>query len=318
MSAPNSPAAGRLPTDRPLKFVAIGECMVEMAPAGEAGQFAMGFAGDTFNTIWYLKRLCPDWQAQYITRVGTDAVSDDMLAMMAEAGIDTGHVVQSADRSVGLYLISLMNGERSFSYWRDRSAARQLAADRADLDVALDGADLIYFSGITMAVLEGEGRSTLLAAIAQARANGATIAFDSNLRPRLWASTVDMCAAVMDAASVSDIVLPSYDDEVLYFGDTAPQDTLERYRKAGAGTVIVKNGEGSVLFAHGAESGSVTPQPAKDIRDTTAAGDSFNAGIFAGLAQTGDMRKAITLASDIAGQVIGQRGALVPVKQSAA
>ncbi len=302
----------RTPTaDRPFRFLAIGECMVEMAPSETAGQFRMGFAGDTFNTVWYLRQLCPNWQTPYLTRVGDDAVSGDLLAMMQSAGIDTGAIGVSSERSVGLYLISLQDGERSFSYWRDRSAARQLAADPAALAAAMDGADLIYASGITLGVLEGEGRANLLNALANARAAGATIAFDSNLRPRLWPSTKAMCDAVMDAAAVSDIVLPSYDDEVDYFGDASPQATLDRYLSAGASTVVVKNGPGEVLYQHNGVTGTYKPTAITTVVDTTAAGDSFNAGFFAGLVETGDMQTAIAQGSNVAAQVIGQRGALV-------
>ena len=304
----------RTPTpDQPFRFVALGECMVEMAPSEAAGQFRMGFAGDTFNTIWYLRQLCPAWDTSYVTRVGTDAVSGDMLAMMQATGINTSHIGQATDRSVGLYLISLQDGERSFSYWRDRSAARHLAADPAALSAAMAGADLIYASGITLAILEDNGRDNLLAALDTARKAGATVAFDSNLRPRLWPSTAALRDAVMAAAAVSDIVLPSYDDEVVYFGDTSPQATLDRYLATGATTVVVKNGAGEVLYQHNGSTGTYRPKAITKVVDTTAAGDSFNAGFFAGLAATGDMKQAIGKGADVAAKVISHRGALVPL-----
>ena len=137
---------------------------------------------------------------------------------------------------------------------------------------------------------------------------------DSNLRPRLWPSTDAMCDAVMEAATVSDIVLPSYDDEAAYFGDANPQATLDRYLATGATTIVVKNGPGEVLYSQGGTTGTYTPTAIAMVKDTTAAGDSFNAGFFAGLAQTGDMQAAIAQGSEIAAQVISQRGALVPLK----
>jgi len=151
-----------LNADRPFRFAAIGECMVEMAPAEGAGLFKQGFAGDTFNTVWYLRQLCPDWQTPFVTKVGSDSVSADLITMMQGAGIDTDHVGVSQDRTMGLYLISLKDGERSFSYWRDMSAAKQLAADAAALGAALAGADLVYASGITLAILDDSGRETLM------------------------------------------------------------------------------------------------------------------------------------------------------------
>ena len=294
------------------RFVAIGECMVELAPGAQAQDLKLGFAGDTFNTAWYVKSLSPDCQSRFVSRVGTDAVSDQMLAMMQQAGIDTDHVLREQDRSVGLYLISLQNGERSFSYWRDTSAARLLADDRAALESATKDADVVYFSGITMAILDSKGRATLLDVMRSLRAAGQTTVFDSNLRPRLWGAASEMTDTVMEAASVSDIVLPSYDDEAVHFGDQDIIATRDRYRDAGAGTVIVKNGAGPIEFLHDGQTGSVTPPVATEIVDTTAAGDSFNAGFLVGLSQTGSAADAIAFASKVAGHVISQKGALVP------
>lgn len=293
------------------RFVSIGECMVELAPGAQADDLKLGFAGDTFNTAFYVKSLAPQCASRFVSRVGRDAVSDQMLAMMDRAGVETDHVLKSADRSVGLYLISLENGERSFSYWRDTSAARQLAQDRNRLEAAIDGGDLIYFSGITMAILDAAGRATLLDVLRKARQAGKTVAFDSNLRPRLWASTSDMTQTIMQAAGVSDIVLPSFDDEVAHFGDADIAATRDRYRDAGATTVIVKDGAGDVHYLRDGETGAVTAPVVDQIVDTTSAGDSFNAGFFVGLDYCDTTQDAIRLAANTAGRVIGQKGALV-------
>ena len=126
------------------QFLAIGECMVELALQPD-GAYAMGFAGDTFNTAWYARRSLPEaWRVGYLSAVGRDAVSDRMLAFMTGAGIDTRAVARLPDRTVGLYMIELVKGERSFSYWRGQSAARALAADAARLAAALDGVTLAY------------------------------------------------------------------------------------------------------------------------------------------------------------------------------
>ena len=62
------------------RIVAIGECMVEMASVATEGQFRLGYAGDTLNTAWYLRRLLgASDQIDYFTGVGTDAVSDKKL-----------------------------------------------------------------------------------------------------------------------------------------------------------------------------------------------------------------------------------------------
>lgn len=293
------------------RFVAIGEAMVEMAPAPAAGTYKMGFAGDTLNTAWYIRRALPQtWQVDYLTALGQDGVSDNMAEFIAAAGIGTDQIARLAGRTVGLYLIELKDGERSFSYWRGQSAARFLAQDPARLRKGLAGAQMVFLSGITLAVLEGEGRANLYAALAQARENGAVVVFDPNLRPRLWHDAETMCRVIMEAAALSDIALPSHEDEATFFGDADLEATAERYAAAGAGLVVVKNGGGDMLTRHNGASAIHAPEKVAEIVDTTAAGDSFNAGFLAQWVQTGDVAESIRAGAKLAGFVIGRRGAL--------
>ena len=113
------------------RILAIGECMVELSQT-DAGLYRRSFAGDTFNAAWYLRRLLHlDAEVSYATCIGEDAVSDEMLRFFETEGILTDAVRRVPDRTVGLYMISLDGGERSFSYWRAQSAARCLADDEA-------------------------------------------------------------------------------------------------------------------------------------------------------------------------------------------
>lgn len=287
--------------------------MAELAPTDTAGDFRLGFAGDTFNTAWYLARCAPKVQVSYLTAVGEDALSQKMRAFMRESRIDDRFVQALPEKTVGLYLISLKQGERSFAYWRGQSAARTLADDRARLEVAMTNADLIYFSGITLAILPPARRRGFLAALRHARQEGKSIAFDPNLRPNLWASTDEMKQEIMRGAAVSDLILPSFEDEAEWFKDANSHDTAERYMDAGAVTVVVKNGTDPVVYAEGNTSGKVLVTAVGSPVDTTAAGDSFNAGLFAGHAAGDQLEKGISFACALSREVVKHRGALVPI-----
>ncbi len=294
------------------RLASLGECMVELAPSGRDDLYALGFAGDTFNTAWYARKLLPaSWQVDYVTAVGQDAISRRMIGFLDESGLGTGHIECRADSTIGLYLIELQQGERSFSYWRSDSAARRMCDAPERIEAALDGAEVAYFSGITIGILPTERRSALLGLLAAARARGTAIVFDPNLRPKLWPDRETMCASIMDAARVSDIVLPSHEDEATHFGDADPAATLERYRGAGASTIVVKNGAEDMLSLSGERTFSHAVRPAASVVDTTAAGDSFNAGFLAAHLGGASHEDAVAAGAGVAARVIARRGALV-------
>lgn len=295
-----------------MRVVAIGECMVELAPT-EDGTFAMGFAGDTFNTAWYLRRLLPKAATvSYLSAVGTDYISDRMVDFLAAEGIAIDHLQRVPERSVGLYMIQLTKGERSFSYWRSNSAARLLAEDSARLNAALDGTDLIYLSGITLAILSEGARLRLLSALALARAAGSRVAFDPNIRPALWHDPATMRQSITDMAAGADIVLPSYDDEASQFGDPDSFATAQRYARSGGPIVVVKDGPWPIVTWHAGKSDRhLVPAPPASVRDTTAAGDSFNAGFLCSYLADADLPKAVAAGMSLSARVITEPGAIV-------
>jgi 2-dehydro-3-deoxygluconokinase len=291
--------------------VSIGECMLELS--GKGGQdWRMGFAGDTLNTLWALRALAPERAANYVSAFGDDPFSKEQIAFLEANGIGKGQSPIIPGARPGLYAITLSGAERSFTYWRNDSAARKLASDPAALAKSLEEQELVYFSGITLAIIDPQGRETLLKAVQTARKAGSLIAFDANYRPRLWQSPQEARAAIDEALSVADIALPTFPDEQDLYGDDSPERTVERMAATGVREIVVKNGEQAAQVFAG---GKVETVPAVDVAtpvDTTGAGDSFNgsylAARLAGLAPAEAARKAHAVAA----AVVQVRGALAP------
>ncbi|MCQ0970236.1 sugar kinase [Paracoccus sp. TK19116] len=295
------------------RILCIGEAMVELSQTGDSGLWRLGVAGDTLNTAWYLRRLLPlEWRIGYFSRVGSGEFSQKMIDFLDAEGIDASTVGRDPDREIGLYAITLTDGERSFAYWRDSSAARRLADDAPTLQRALTDCDIAYLSGITLAILPEDGRQRLIAALADARRQGTRIVFDTNLRPRLWSDAATMRHWIETMAGGSDLILPSFDDEQQHFDDTGPAATIARYRRCGAQQVIVKAGGAPVHYGGSEGEGSVDGLVRDIPVDTTAAGDSFNAGYLAARIDGAPIADAIRRAHELSRRVIGARGALVP------
>ena len=296
-----------------MKILSIGECMAEFSPDEQLGKFNLGFAGDTFNTAWYIANNHADVNSAYFSKVGDDELSDQMLKFMSDNQVDTRYITTVAGSTIGLYLISLVNGERTFSYWRNKSAATFLGQNVDDVGNAMKKQDMIYFSGITLAILDQNSRKNLFSCLKSARRAGKKIAFDPNLRPKLWNDKKEMCDVIMAGANLSDIILPSFEDEATWFLDADPMSTLARYQNVGAETVVVKNAGDPVSFWSQHGTGTYLVESVEKIIDSTAAGDSFNAEILVGLLREIPLADAINNAANLAKKVLMGQGALVKI-----
>jgi 2-dehydro-3-deoxygluconokinase len=293
------------------RLLTIGECMVELMQA-EGGLMRKSFAGDTFNTAYYARQYLPaDWSVDYFSAVGTDMISDEMLAFMDGHHIGTQHMARIEGRSPGLYMIHLKDGERSFSYWRSVSAAKLLARDGDRLRAAVDASDIVVFSGITLAILPEEDVETLLAELRRAKAAGKRVAFDPNIRPRLWDDAERMRATITAGARAATLVMPSLDDETTHFGDSGLEETIARYRALGVAGLVVKDGAEGATLVFGEKRSHAPSARVEKIVDTTSAGDSFNGAVLARLATGASPEEAARFAADVAAAVIQHHGALV-------
>lgn len=294
------------------RIACIGECMIELGQLDlDAGHARVGFAGDTLNTAVYLARLGA--LVSYVTNLGTDAFSSRMVAMFTNEGIDTALIGRDPARLPGIYAIETdASGERSFRYWREASAARTLFSGPGASLADLEAFDVIYLSGITLAILPRDVRAALIAKAAALRAGGKRIVFDTNYRPRLWpdeATARDAFAAMWGATSLA---LPSYDDEERLYPGQTPEAVARRIAAQGPDEVVLKNGAaGPLILTEGVLDQTSLP-PAERVVDTSGAGDSFNAGYLAARLAGAACPDAAAAGHRLAATVIGHHGAVIP------
>lgn len=287
------------------RVACIGECMVELREAPD-GQLRRGFGGDTLNTAVYLARL--GVAVDYVTALGDDAWSDEMLARWQEEGIGTGLVRRLPGRLPGLYVIQTdPQGERRFLYWRDSAAARDLF-DHFD-PAELAAFDTLYLSGITLSIYGPAARAVLFGALADARSRGTRVAFDTNFRPRGWPDRTIAHAAYAQAYALADIVLASAEDLALLHGDVGEAELL---RHAATTEIVLKLDYPASRVLHGGAELLVRAGPVKQVIDTTAAGDSFAAAYLAARLRGASPEAAARAGHGLAGIVVGHPGAIAP------
>ena len=299
----------------PTKIAVIGECMIELSES-KAG-IVRHFGGDTLNTAVYLTRANPELAVHYVTALGTDAMSDAMLAQWQQEGIHTELVQRLEHKLPGLYLIETdEQGERTFHYWRNDAAARYwLQGPTAEtICQQLRGFDYLYLSGISLAILSPADRLNLLRRLAEYRAAGVKIAFDNNYRPRLWESKEAAQQAYGAVLALTDIAFLTLDDEIALWGDSHETQTLARTQALGVPEIIIKRGAEPCLIVQGERHDEVPAMSlAKElVIDTTAAGDSFSAGYLAKRLAGQAASEAAHYAHLLASTVIQHRGAIIP------
>jgi 2-dehydro-3-deoxygluconokinase len=297
---------------------AIGECMIELQrSSGNSAAMDYRFGGDTLNAAVYMARLLDPARVRvaYVTGLGVDGMSGEMLASWEREGIDTGSVQRLPDRLPGIYMIETdPSGERRFHYWRKDSAARHWleAPEAGKVLVQLAAARMVYLSGISLAILSPADRELLISALAQCRAGGGSVVFDNNYRPRLWESAEAARDVYRRVLAHTDIALLTLDDEVALYGEQTAAQVVERTRGQGVGEVVVKCGaEPCVVWADG-QLYEVAAAPVTDVVDTTAAGDSFGAAYMAARLSGRDPQAAARAGHRLAGAVIRVRGAIIP------
>jgi len=286
----------------------FGEAMLEYHGSGGEG---LRYGGDTLNTAIHLARAGHD--VAYVTALGTDAISDALVADWAREGIDTRFVLRHPTRQPGIYAIHVdAVGERSFLYWRDQSAARamfELPAMAAALDAA-QSASLLYYSLISLAILPAEGRAGLLALADTVRRKGGEVAYDSNFRRNLWPSIAIARDASWQAVRLATIGLPTNIDEAqLQELDLSVDQMGAQWLAHGCNDVIIKAGEAGCYHFRSNTRAHFAAEYTKVV-DSSGAGDAFNAGFLSAHMNGRGLEAAIQSGQQLARWVIGRRGAL--------
>jgi 2-dehydro-3-deoxygluconokinase len=292
------------------KVACIGECMVELKQAGR-GLFSRGYGGDTLNTAVYLARLGAG--VDYITALGDDPLSDEMIAGWAAEGVGTGQVLRLRGKLPGLYMIQTDDkGERRFFHWRDSAAARSLMElpETEGILNSLDSYDVVYLSAITLSLYGDEGRERLFAALKRARERGTRFAFDTNFRARGWPDPEIARSVFRQAFEIADIVLASTEDLLPLYPGESHEALLARIA---GGEVVLKLSEPASILRIADVSHRIRAEPVTaPVVDTTAAGDSFAAAyVAARLAGAGPL-DAARAGHRLAGIVVCHPGAIIP------
>ncbi|MGH8128005.1 MAG: carbohydrate kinase family protein [Gammaproteobacteria bacterium] len=268
--------------------VCFGEVLIDFhaqAPSepGVPPTFVAHAGGAPANAAVAIARL--GGKASFIGMLGCDMFADMLLAQLRASGVAVDHVARTDAANTALAFVSHdAHGERSFSFYRPPAA--DLLFREADYSPAAF-ADAAVFHACSNSLTEAPIAAATLDGMTRARAAGALVSFDMNLRPALWARDEDPTPRVWQALALADLVKLSAEElTFLSAGMSSEQAVIERLWQCRASLLVVTDGAGAVRWFTSNREGRLLAFRV-DAVDTTAAGDAFTGGLLRGLVTAG-------------------------------
>ena len=305
--------------ERQFDVVALGEAMLEFNQT-TPGQpnYLQGFGGDTSNAVIAAARAGA--RTAYLTRLGTDNFGKALLALWQAEGVNTRAVEADTSAPTGIYFVTHGPAGHEFSYLRAGSAASRMDGTWLQNHAApvIRAARILHLSGITLAISQS-ACDTGLAAMRLAREAGTLVAFDSNLRLKLW-PLERAREAITEAVAACDIFLPSLEDMQTLTGLTDPDAVVDWSHAHGARKVVLKLGAEGALVSDldaGGQRQTVPGVPSQLV-DATGAGDCFCGNLLARVAAGDSLAQAACYANAAAALSVRGWGAVAPLPRPAA
>lgn len=296
-------------------IVCMGEPMYEFtrkSVAGEGEVYVPGFGGDTSNCAIAAARQGAS--VGYVTALGCDRFGDALMDLWKREAVDTSAIYRDPTAPTGIYFIDPSPEGRDFTYYRAGSAASRLRADQVPVD-EIAAAKIFHVSAISQAIGE-VARGGVSRAIEVARAGGAKVSYDTNLRLNLW--ELDVARSITrKAVALCDIALPSLDDSKSLTGLDDPEDILDFYLGLGPEIVALKLGVEGVLVATSEMRAHVSGHQVASV-DATGAGDCFDGAFLARLVAGDEPLAAATYANAAAALTTTGLGAVAPIPSAEA
>lgn len=297
---------------------ALGELLIDFTENGKSGQgnplFEANPGGAPCNVLAMLAKL--GHKTGFIGKVGKDFFGQQLKEAISEVGICADYLLMDEEVHTTLALVhTYPDGDRDFSFYRNPGADMMLTEAELPLDVLQD--TTIFHFG-TLSMTHKGVRAATKKAIQTAKAAGAWISFDPNLRPPLWESLDEAKEQVLYGLEYCDILKIS-DNEIQWL--TGEEDYSagvawinSRYHIP---LILVSMGkQGSRAYYH-ENMVEVAPFLQENTIETTGAGDTFCGCVLhyicehglEGLTESG-LKDMLVFANAAASVITTRKGAL--------
>lgn len=298
-------------------ILTCGEALIDMIP-GDDGAYMPHCGGSVFNTAIALARLGA--APRFFTGLSDDLFGQMLTDTLAKAGVDTS-LCPRLPLPTTLAFVQLNGGDAEYTFYDRETAGRSLHAEDLPEGITPDAG---FFGGIS---LISEPCGTSLEVLFHRLHNmGTLLMLDPNIRPGFIANERIYRKRLDRMLESADIVKLSDKDLEWLMGPGSITEHCETLLDRGPMMVVVTEGADGAR-AHTARDEVFVAAQRVDVVDTIGAGDTFNAGLLAGLAEDGllsrsalaeitqnQLRGALELANKAAGHVVAHSGAKPPTR----
>jgi 2-dehydro-3-deoxygluconokinase len=292
-------------------IVCLGEPMIEFnrQPPGADGRvyWLEGHGGDTSNCAIAAARQGAS--SGYITAIGNDPFGDELVRLWAAEKVDAGAVIRRKDAPTGIYFVTHSERGHEFTFFRAGTAASRLT--RADIPESYIARAKFFETSAISQAISGSANDAVLHAMATAKKYGVAVAYDTNLRLRLW--PLEKARPAIEAACRhADIAFTSDEEAETLWGLTDADAVADAVLALGPEIAIVKRGGKGALVATRAGRELVAGLKVKAI-DATGAGDTFAGAFLARRLAGDDIYSAARYANAAAALKTQGFGAVAPI-----
>jgi fructokinase len=302
-------------------ILCCGESLIDMLPraleTGEAA-FLPVSGGAVFNTAIALGRLGEE--TGFFCGISSDMFGEMLIASLELSNVSHALCPRPA-RPTTLAFVTLVDGHAKYAFYDENTALRAMTADELPSDAALSGVTAAQFGAIS---LIGEPCAGAFEALCGRLKDRAVISLDPNVRPGFVKDEKAYRDRLARMLRQADIVKVSDEDLAWLAPDRGFETVAGEWIADGASIVVLTHGAKGALAI--TRSGRIeVAAPKANVVDTVGAGDTFNAGLLAGLRRAGALdkralrevgegalRPALELAAKAAAVTVSRAGANPP------
>jgi fructokinase len=293
--------------EKKFDIFTIGELLIDMISDDYSDNFQCNnytkyFGGSPANIAMNVKRLGAE--STIASSVGKDGLGDFLIQYLQNNYIDTSYISR-VDFPTSMVLVTKSKTTPVPIFYR--GADYNLSFD-LKLKSALKSTKIVHFS--CWPISQKVSRDTIENVIVEARKNNILIGFDPNYHEMIWEREHDGIKYIKNLISKVDIIKPSEIDAERIFGSDTPENQVKKFIDLGAKLVIMTLGKDGAIVSNGVE--TITFETlAKEIVDTTGAGDAFWSGFYTSIIKGYPIREALNLGFAVSAYKLKLVGAVV-------